>query len=296
MNPPQVALFRIGERYENRRGVFEVVSLDEDSMRIRWDTGEEINTSVTFQAKILANMDRDFAEATVQKRGKTPKSFGEFFRGLQAQDFAEDVTGTHWRAREQLGGAVTKLLDVREPYNSWSIYGRPEVHWASVSRYRLNHPSVQAKFFARVNAAEILLGLYLERSSEASDNQDDWLKFTAWVSNRRNASWLHDTLLRSGSEITNPYNDWPDLSFYGTIIPNSMGYSWVRSDQPASEFPSDQLGHVLGQFSTEHWLNLVFGRRILKEAAIGEATSIAATIAELFNTLLPVYDNRSPLI
>jgi hypothetical protein len=288
--------FQPGERYENRRGLFEVISVDENSMRIRWDTGEEIDTSVAFQAKILANMDREFAEASVQKRGKTPKSFGEYFRGLHAEDFAEDVTGTHWRAREQLGGAVTKLLDVREPYNSWSIYGRPEVHWASVSRYRLHHSSVQAKFLARVNAEEMLFGLYLERSNQTSDNQDDWVKFVAWVSKAQNATWLHETLLRSGSVITNPYNNWPDLAFYGTISPTSAGYSWNRPAKPESAFRPDQLGQTLGELSAEHWLNVVLGRTISKEVAVSEGARIAATIADLFNTLLPVYENTTPAV
>ena len=138
-----------------------MLSVDGDAMRIRWDTGEEASTSVALQAKILANMNRELNDAAARKRGAVPNAFGEFFRGLQLADFADDVTGTHWRSREQLGGAVTKLLDVREPYNSWSIYGRPEIHWASVSRYRLHHPSLQAKFFAKANTVEILVGLYI---------------------------------------------------------------------------------------------------------------------------------------
>ena len=90
-----------------------------------------------------------------------PRSFGEFFRGFEPRDFATDVTGTHWRSREQLGGAVTRLLHVDEPYNSWSIYGRPEVHWASVARYPVKAPWLPTKFFAQVNSDQILFGLYV---------------------------------------------------------------------------------------------------------------------------------------
>ena len=291
MTDTSTAPFRAGERYENRRGLFEVISIDGDSMRLRWDTGEEASTSVALQAKILANMDRELADGAAQKRGAVPRAFGEFFRGLQPADFAEDVTGTHWRSREQLGGAVTKLLDVREPYNSWSIYGRPEIHWASLTRYRLHHPSLQTKFFARANAAEILIGLYVERSNKESDNQDDWIKFGAWIAQPKNAVWLHETLRRSGSVITNPYSDWSDLSFYGTMTPMDGGYSWTRPGAPPVEFPLDQLAPVLTKLSTAHWLNLVLGRSIPKDAAVAESARIAATIADLFNALLPVYEN-----
>jgi hypothetical protein len=283
--------FRVGERYENRLGLFEVVSIDGDAMRIRWDTGEEANASVARQAKILANMERELTEAAAKRRGAVPKGFGEFFRGVQPGDFADDVTDTHWRSLEQLGGAVTKLLDVREPYNSWSIYGRPEIHWASVARYRLHHPSLQTKFFAKANTAEILIGLYIERSDKPSDNQDDWLKFVAWISQPKHAAWLHETLRSSGSVITNPYTDWSDLSFYGTMTPTEFGYSWSRPGTSDVEVPLDQLGNVLSELSTEHWLNLVVGRAIAKDVAVTEGERIAAAIAELFNTLLPVYEN-----
>jgi len=263
-------------------------------MRIRWDTGEEANTSMALQGKILANMDRELMGAAAQTRGKTPRSFGEFFRGIQLEDFADDVTGTHWRSREQLGGAVTRLLEVREPFNSWSIYGRAEVHWASVSRYSLHHPSLQTKFFARINAAEMLFGVYLERSDKPSDNQDDWAKFAAWIAQPENAIWLHEALRNNDGVITNPYSDWSDLSFYGTMTPKDSGFSWNRPGSQISEFPADQLGGVLAGLSGEHWLNLVLGRTISKSAVIADGDRIAVTIAELFNTLMPIYTNCRP--
>lgn len=65
----------------------------------------------------------------------------------------------------------------------------------------------------------------------------------------------------------------------------------ARPGTPDVEVPLDQVGRVLSELSTEHWLNLVLGRAIPKDAAVAEGERIAATIAELFNTLLPVYEN-----
>jgi hypothetical protein len=142
----------------------------------------------------------------------------------------------------------------------------------------------------------MLFGLYLERSNQTSDNRDDWLKFVAWVSKAQNATWLHETLFRSGSVITNPYSNWPDLAFYGTISPTSAGYSWNRAAKPESAFRTDQLGQILGELPAEHWLNIVFGQTISKDTAVGEGARIAATMAEWFNTLMPVYDSTAPVI
>jgi hypothetical protein len=286
--------FRTGERYENRRGLFEVVSINGDSLQIRWDTGEVVNTSVDLQAKILRNMEKELTDAASQKRKRTPKSFGEFFRGLRAEDFSDDVTGTHWRSREQLGGAVTRLLEAKEIFNSWSIYGRPEVHWASVARYGRNHPSLQAKFFARINQEHILFGLYVERSDKRTDYRDDWIKFLSWCENLENLRWLHATMLGNKAILTNPYEGWPDLSFNGRIEPTDEGFSWNRGGEK-TVVARDDLPQVLKSLPADLWLNIVLGRVLARGPAVAEGERIAATIAEWFNALLPVYQNERPL-
>mgnify|MGYP007086454076 CR=1 FL=1 len=50
--------FSVGRRYKNRKGVYEVVSICGDEMVIRWDTGEQIATSINLQVKILQNMEK----------------------------------------------------------------------------------------------------------------------------------------------------------------------------------------------------------------------------------------------
>lgn len=287
--------FQVGQRYENRKGIYEVTSICGDDLEIRSDSGGVIRTSAALQTRILRNMEKEMADAAARKRGTSPKSFGEFFRGLSHSDFSNDVTGTHWRSREQLGGAVSRILDVNEPFNSWSIYGRPEVHWGSTNRYRLNHASLQTKFFAKINPKGILFGLYVERSDKRTDNQDDWIRFFSWCEDDRNLEWLHNVMRRTNAIITNPYEEWSDLSFYGTMTPTSSGYIWSRPAEPDLEFAADQLANVLAELSTKHWLNLVLGRAIGKRDAIAEGEKVAATIAEMFNILLPVYRSSSVL-
>ena len=51
--------FRVGERFENRKGTFTVISLSDDRIHIRWDTGEELTDSVASQARIFRNMRRE---------------------------------------------------------------------------------------------------------------------------------------------------------------------------------------------------------------------------------------------
>ena len=48
--------FEIGKKYENMKGVYEVLSIDGNTMRIRWDSGEEVTTTVSLQSKIVMRM------------------------------------------------------------------------------------------------------------------------------------------------------------------------------------------------------------------------------------------------
>jgi hypothetical protein len=48
--------FEVGEKYENMKGVYEVLSVEGNSMQIRWESGEEIMTTVTLQRQIIMRM------------------------------------------------------------------------------------------------------------------------------------------------------------------------------------------------------------------------------------------------
>jgi hypothetical protein len=48
--------FEVGSKYENMKGVYEVISIHKDSMMIRWDDGSEIATSADLQKRIIERM------------------------------------------------------------------------------------------------------------------------------------------------------------------------------------------------------------------------------------------------
>lgn len=51
--------FEVGEKYENMKGVYEVLSINRNNMRIRWENGEEIDTTVSMQSRIIMRMRRE---------------------------------------------------------------------------------------------------------------------------------------------------------------------------------------------------------------------------------------------
>ena len=73
--------FLVGQQYENRKGVYEVIEIRGDSMRIRWENGEEVDTTVTMQQRIIEGMQRDLEQVAHDKvsspirKSATPKGW-----------------------------------------------------------------------------------------------------------------------------------------------------------------------------------------------------------------------------
>jgi uncharacterized Zn finger protein len=81
MNPPAEFEFTVGEKYENEKGPFKVMSIEKDEMLIRWANGEEAQTSIEFQGRIQARRSweksRQKAAAPAKpapRKAKSPKS------------------------------------------------------------------------------------------------------------------------------------------------------------------------------------------------------------------------------
>ncbi|WP_294400673.1 hypothetical protein [Prosthecobacter sp.] len=285
--------FKVSSTYENEKGSFKVLEIQGEWMLAEWDDGGQLKTKVGLQEKIQERLEREALQPKTGGTRKTPDWMGRSFNGLQAADFQDGVTGTHWRSREQLGGAVAKLIDAREPMNSWSIYRRPEIHWAAISRYRAEKAWLVAKFFIRLDEESGTFGYYIERSNEKADSRVDWLNFLNWLANDDHVTWLHQTMQSQGMRIADPYGG-ANQAFRRTIEPNGKNWCVTFSKGRTEEIAITDLADYLRKVPDKHWLNLVIGHRLAAEDLVSQGTGVASTIAACFTTLAPVYENRNP--
>ena len=285
--------FSIGEIYENEKGAFKVLVIKGDKMLIEWDDGEQFKTDTAFQERVQVRMEKDANARTKGKSGPKPAWMGRSFTGLLASDFKDDVTGTHWRSREQLGGAVTCLLNSKEPMNSWSIYRRPHLHWAAMGRYRLEPAWLLAKFFFMMREDCGVFGYFVERSSKDGDTRKDWIDFVNWMSADGHAAWLHAQLQKHDLAIFDPYPE-TDLEFNRSIVPLEKGWMIERSGSKNEDLEISQLGGYLAALDGGKWVNLVIGKRVPADVLIAQGAGVATTIADCFNALMPVYENSMP--
>ncbi len=65
--------FEVGSTYKNMKGAYEVVSINRDTMVIRWDDDQRVTTSVDLQRRILERMRYDKELQQQKKEGKKHK-------------------------------------------------------------------------------------------------------------------------------------------------------------------------------------------------------------------------------
>ncbi len=281
----RIISFEVGGQYENRKGPYEVLAINGDRMIIRWDSGEEREVDVKGQLKVIRNMELEFEAARDAKRSHVPRFYGEFFTGLRETDFSHDVTGTHWRSREQLGGAVAAHIAADFAIDSWGIYHRPEVHWADRSRYPKRNAWLQAKFAAVAGPTKLWAGFYVERSNKREDDREDWNRFIGWL-RKGGEDLLGEIVATHNLEIRDQKDD-EDVPFRGRIT--RVHGKWIHTlDGKANDV--GELATFLDEVSSTRWLDLIIKRDFEKDAAIERGIEIATDIGKIFTDLLPAYE------
>lgn len=281
--------FKIGQEHENRKGVYEVLAVDRGAMCIRWESGEEVTTTAALQSRIIECIHQELALIKAKKGGKhkQPQSSecAVKFKGIQEDDFSEDVAGATWRHYDSLGGAVAvRLKSDKFDIASWPSYGLSAIHWADLNHRRHDDFQLQAKFFARLDEKCLYFGLDIERSNQEKDAKDDWNAFIAWLRDAENASWLNKVVCEHDFSI---YDMKEEGSFTGTIM--SAGGKW-RLFNEGQEEEIESLADFLDDLTDSTWVDLQMAKTVKKEEVVTRGVEIADDIAGLFEMLMPVYE------
>ena len=281
--------FKIGQEHENMKGVYKVLAIDRDAMCIRWESGEEVTTTVALQNRIIERMHRELALIRAKKGGKRkqpqPPEYASEFEGLKEDDFSEDVAGATWRHYDSLGGAVAvRLNSDKFDIASWPRYGLSAIHWDDLNHRRHDDFRLQTNFFARLDENCLYFGLYIERSNQEKDAQDDWNAFIAWLRDAKNDSWLNKVVSEHDLSI---YDIKEEGAFTGTIM--SAGGKW-RLFNEGQEQEIESLADFLEDLTDSTWVDLQIAKIVKKDKVVTRGVEIADDIARLFEILMPLYE------
>lgn len=281
--------FEIGQKYENMKGVFEVIAIRKDSMDIRWEDGEEIDTSIALQRRIIERMQFEKEMEEAQKTQKTKKAkgsaskAGKQFDGLDESDFTNSVSKTTWRGRGQIGGAVASRMKGKQfKFNSWAVLRKPEVNWLDIGRQKKGDVKGQVVFYARVEEAALFYGLHVPLTDPAKADESDWAVFLQWLEKDENNAWLskqcntHDLYL---SDLTLK-------GLKGRLEPKDGQWVFIKGEK---EEGVESLPDFLNKAGKADSLSLRIEKTIEKETVLEKKQDVAVDIAALFEALMPLY-------
>lgn len=282
--------FEIGEKYENMKGIFEVVAVRRNSMDIRWADGEETSTPIDLQQRIIERMQFEKELEKVQKVQKAKKKTSgakgaKHFAGLEETDFGDRVAKTTWRGRGQLGGAVAGLLKSKTfKFNSWAVLRKPEVNWLDVSRQKLDDLNLQAKFYARIEESRLCYGICLPTPDPAVTDPHDGPVLLAWLEKPENEAWFN----KQCSSHHLSLQDLTRAGFSGLLEPKNG--QWVHLDGPGAEaVVVESVSAFLADAGKPRTMDLRIETSQEKDVVIEKKQAIAADLANLFGALMPLY-------
>ncbi len=296
--------FRVGGKYQNRDGEYEVIELGESKMTIRYSDGQIREVTVKTQAQIWQNIQIEERAATRRQAvppphtSSTPHSSssqdrrGCKFHGLQDNDFQRGTAGTSWRARDALGGLLAKMISgtTGSEFESFSIYRRADVHIARIDRFVEERRLREAKFVFLLDAAGASYGFYVEKNSGPMDNTWNWLKFLTAL---ENDSALQQKLQPAMEQMQLHWDVFVqgEGGFVARVEPVRDGLTWkLEHEEKAEEITWSEFTGRLKGIDPDHWCDLYLLANTGKKQAIDAGVDIAKPAVEVYRVLLPLYN------
>lgn len=294
--------FKVGETYRNELGEYEVVSIDESTMLIRYSGGTEQDAEIAFQQRIWERIqDEESMERQAEERRTKSKSrrrsstqLGAAFHGLIDTDFQASIRGTSWRARTGLGGLLARRLSTLtgKEFESRVVARQSRVFVVMPNAFAPDKSLHEAKFEFILDDEGASYSFYVEKNNGEMDDSWDWLRVLDALTNDaaiqdavKKAMEAYD--LHWKIYLTKPEGD-RILAATVTATPGGLTLHIEADDQ---DHELDWIGIVayLENLNVNDWCDLYLTHFMPKEEAIDLGVGIADEVAKAWNALMPLY-------
>ena len=297
--------FQVGEKYRNRQGEYEVISIDGSQMVIRYLKGGTIETTVALQSRIMANLQaEELSEQPKQKSPSRQRSKGKrkktakksAFQGLQEHDFQKGVVGTSWRARTGLGGLLAQEMTkaTGQSFQSYAIYRRSMVHIVRTNDYDKKTKWQKSKFMLELSPEGAEYGFSIEKNNGPMDASWHWPAFLSALENNQQLSQkIMDAMrqLNLSWKIFESAASESDIILSTTQVKASpTGLIWERGDDQQEEIDWPTFVQRLHNLDTENWHDLYLSAWMPKKQTIDAGVHFAGRVTKVYRALLPLYD------
>lgn len=278
--------FIVDEKYENEKGIFTVLSIHKNEMVIRWDSGEEIRTDIELQRNIQAR--RQWEKLQIEKEAKSAMNKRKasakkaVFEGFKETDFKNSASGTKWRGRNQLGGAVTHALpESKYNINSWAFANKPEMHWLDTAHHKRNSGDSRGRLFARLDPETLHYGFSVGQPTGEEDTTRNWDNFMLWLAQEDNTAAVHAIALEHEMTIR-------DKTDTGENVITPVKGGWRIGDKK-KKHSVEKLADLIGELAADGSLLLEVAKRMAKKDAVAKGKGIAADLSKMFTSLMQLY-------
>ena len=225
------------------------------------------------------------------KRTEPAARWGRDFGGLEASDFKSGVADTTWRRKGELAGLLASLLSgaTGHFFTSYAVPRRPQVFLYVAEHTDEDERQRSAKFYLQLDEEKADYGFLVEKSDEAMDEKWDWPRFlSALAEDEALRETLEEAMAEHDLHWRVELLDGGEIASVATVTRDGP-LTW--EEEGASENLSwtdfvDRLRGVDAAQSCDLWLRATMDR----DAAVEAGVAIAAQIAGVHRTLLPLYE------
>lgn len=288
--------FKVGEKYRNRLGDYQVVSLDGEDMVIQYDDGSLLETTVGMQERIWLNVLADeLAEANelLARSKSSSRSASRSFRGLHSGDFQDGVTGTSWRRKSDLGGLLAAKLSENTPYEfeSHVVRARPVLHIARAAHYESKRSHWLTKLFLDLNETRARFGFSVAVGNGGMDEPGDWDSVLRSLADEAMQRKSEGAMRRTGLHWE--IYDSDDEQMLAQIEPGEeeAQLSWQSPDQEQAELVTwAEFLSRLEALAEAEGCKLYLCSRMDKDQAIATGGELPSSLLQVYRAILPIYE------
>ena len=308
--------FLVGGKYHNNRGLYEVLATDGENMTIRYDDGTVQSSEVALQKRIWERINADPLPPPVPTPPIIkPRIVKPAFRfeGLKESDFKRTVGGTHWRAKDQLGGELWYRLNLVSTcrFKSKPVYRRADVYFSEPEQLETNSFAA-AKFAFELCDTHARYGLCIEKNDEEMDDSWDWARLLRALANDAALQATVQKAMRTWGVACTAFVRKDEKYFAGMhVVAASDRMEIIQPDLKVVDEPWADLQAWIDMAETEQrwqpsnwrtildwlgaldrkwWCDLYFYRHMVRSDAVALGPRIADAAVDVYKGLLPLYE------
>jgi hypothetical protein len=300
--------FEVGKTYRNRAGEYVVLSIDGDTMKIRYAGGGTLETNVDIQARIWENIQfekqmarseerrQQAREARLEARRRTQRArVRPKFKGFEQGDFEAKTRGIAWTGRRELGRVLAYELNHRTKgdFGFWIIPREEGVHLGRKRYFERDDRDSIAVLFVRTDEDGVTYGLRVSRPPGKVDPQGHWATFLDLLGGDAQARGTLRSAMEAHELNLDIYAMQTSYGQVGRVSVDEQGFLWqheTAEQEMTRPMDWDGLVEYLQSLAPGKRCDVFLRGRFSVEEAMRGGAGISKDMADVFESLVPLYD------